>query len=319
MHAFLKMIHPLNDLLALMLLVGISSVMIGCSTGQALADKKNYTAHSDEYRRKFEFELDSAEKAIRYGYHYVVSTVPEGFRVRIFHPDKKTLTEEKNYSTPALTLLHGEYRSWWDDGSIREQGFYQYGRKHGIWLEKEPRQGKSASGDYLNNHKEGLWTQLDTNGMVESVHYWHDGKRHGKFYLYNAAGEKTNEGIYRNDTLVSVLFEMPKVTGPYLKSCETDLVMDVEECTEVALSQYFYSEADYPSNARKHKIEGRAFAQWDIAPDGTVHNIRVPQSLSKEIEEEILRVLKKMPAWIPATRNGVPVESTYKLEMTFSL
>lgn len=319
MHSFQKWLNHLNCFLILVTLLVLSSMVVGCSTGQALADKKNYTEHSDEFRKKFEFELDSAEKAIRYGYHYVVSTVPEGFRVRVFHPDKKTMTEEKNYSTPALTLLHGEYKSWWDDGSIREQGFYQYGRKHGIWLEKEPGQGKSASGDYLNQHKEGLWTQLDTNGMVESVYTWHDGQRHGKFYLYNAAGEKVNEGVYRNDTLVSVLNDMPKITEPYLKSCDTDLVVDVEECTGVALSQYFYSEADYPSKARKYDIEGNAFAQWDVAMDGTVHNIRVPQSLSNEIEEEILRVLRRMPEWMPATRDGVPVEMTYKLEMTFSL
>lgn len=314
------MISLRTILLAMTGMVMLSGLFYSCiATEASLADKKNYTDHSDEYRRKFEFTLDSAEKAIRYGYHYVVSTPPVGFRVRVFHPDLKTMTEEKNYSTSALTLLHGEYRSWWDDGSIREQGFYQYGRKHGIWLEKEPDQGKSASGEYLNQRKEGLWTQLDTNGMVESVYNWHDGKRHGKFFLYDSAGEKVNEGLYRNDTLIAELFKMPKIVKPYLKSCEKDEFLTLDACTDATLSQYIYSTLKYPAKARKNKIEGGVVAQWDIAPDGKVHNIRVPQSLSNEIRDEVLRVLNNMPEWAPAKRDGVPIEWTVTLPINFSL
>src|SRR5687767_9953990 len=233
MQKITEMIWPgsaLGMCLGFLFLTGIFS---GCTTGAAgLADKKNYTESNDEYRRKFDFKLDSAEKATRYGYHYVVSELPGTYRVRVFHPDDKTMTEEKHYSTSALTLLHGEYKSWWDDGSIREQGFYQYGRKHGIWLEKEPHQGKSASGDYLNQAKEGIWTQLYTSGMVESVYTWQDGKRHGKFFLYNSAGEKVNEGLYRNDTLIAELFKQPKLVKPYLKRCEDDQILDVNLCTD---------------------------------------------------------------------------------------
>jgi TonB family protein len=317
----LNISHFLRTVCAFISLLTITSFFYSCTPGEAaLADKKNYMDSNDEYRRKFEFTLDSAEKTIRYGYHYVVSTVPEGYRVRVFHPDKKIMTEQKHYSTAALTLLHGEYRSWWDDGSIREQGFYQYGRKHGIWLEKEPGQGKSASGEYLNQRKEGLWTQLDTNGMVESVYHWHDGKRHGKYFLYDSAGEKVNEGLYRNDTLIAELFKQPKVTKPYLKTCEkNNLFADVEKCTEAALPQYIYSQMKYPAVARKNKIEGGVIAQWEVAADGSVRNIRVPQSLSKEIEEEVLRVLKNMPEWSPALRDGVPVTRTVTMPVNFSL
>ena len=307
----------------LVVILGLFSfigIFFSCTTTEkALADKKNYSEHSDEYRRKFEFTLDSAEKTVRYGYHYVVSTIPGAWRVRVFQPDLKTMTEEKHYSTAALTLLHGEYKSWWDDGSIREQGFYQYGRKHGIWLEKEPAQGKSASGDYLNQRKSGLWTQLDTSGMIESVHTWEDGKKHGKFFLYNSAGEKTNEGLYRNDTLIAELFKQPVIKKPYLKNCENNVITDVHDCTDVLLPQYIYSALKYPAQARKNKIEGSVVAQWDISANGSVQNIRVPQSLSNEIRDEVVRVLKNMPDWNPALKDGVPVKWTVTLPINFGL
>lgn len=297
-----------------------TSLILSCTpTQKSLADKQNYTEDNDEYRRKFDFRLDSAEKTIRYGYHYVVSTVPGAHRVRVFHPEIKTLTEDKHYSTAALTLLHGQYHSWWDDGSIREQGFYQYGRKHGIWLEKEPGQGKSASGEYFNHRKEGIWTHLDTNGMVESVYTWHDGKRHGKYFLYDSAGDKVNEGIFKNDTLISELFKQPKIVLPYLKSCTNDLLADVHKCTDLALTTFIYSELKYPASARKYKIEGSVIAQWDVTEDGSVKNIRVPQSLNNDIKEEVISVLQKMPSWSPATKDGVPVEWTVTLPINFSL
>ncbi len=307
-------------MLSLSGLLIFSGLFFSCTTTQSsLADKKNYAETNDEFRRKHEFSADSAEKAIRYGYHYVVSTIPGAFKVRIFHPDQKVMTEEKHYSTSALTLLHGEYKSWWDDGSIREQGFYQFGRKHGIWLEKEPGQSKSVSGEYFNHRKEGIWTQLDTNGMVESVHIWQDGKRHGKFLLYDSAGQKVNEGLYRNDTLIAELFKQPKIVKPYLKNCERDLVMDLKACTDFLLPQFIYGQLKYPTIAKKNKVEGSVLAQWEVGSDGTIHNISVPQSLTNEIRDEVISVIKNMPAWSPATKDGVPVEYTYSLPINFSL
>jgi TonB family protein len=218
-----------------------------------------------------------------------------------------------------LTLLHGFYRSWWDDGSIREQGTYQFGRKHGIWLETEPGKGKSASGEYFNDRKEGLWTQLDSNAIVESVYEWKDGKRHGKFFLYDGTGQKTNEGVYRNDTLIGELFKQPVVTKPYLKSCNIEQISDVYQCTDNVLTQFVYTELRYPSEARKNGIHGRAHVQWDVMADGSVQNIRVPQSLSNDIEAEIKRVLNRVPGWAPALRDGVPVDRTVSMPINFSL
>src|SRR5688572_18756418 len=320
MKKLMRLIRPGSAIRTFGGLLVMAAIFTSCTATQAsLVDKKSYTEDNNEYRNKYSFTLDSAEKVIRYGYYFVVSDVADGYKVRVFHPDEKVMSEEKHYSTPALTLLHGECKSWWDDGSIREQGFYQYGRKHGIWLEKEPGQGKSVSGEYFNHRKEGLWTQLDTNGMIESVHTWKDGKLHGKFMLYDGDGEKVNEGLYRNDTLLAELFKIPKVSKPYLKSCEDNLVTDVYDCTDNLLPQYFYSQLRYPAEAKRNKIEGTVVAQWQVGADGSIQNVRVPQSLSNEIKEEILRVIKNMPAWVPARKDGIPAKSTVTLPVTFTL
>lgn len=306
--------------LSFLVLVVLAFQLSSCSSTQSsLGDKMNYAANDDQYKKKYDIKFEDSEKALRYGYHYVVSKVPEGYRVRVFHPDKKVMMEDKIYSTPALTLLHGFYKSWWDDGSIREQGSYQYGRKNGIWLQHEPGQGKSSSGEYINDQKEGIWTQLDSAGVIESVYTYKDGKRYGKYFLYDATGQKTNEGLYRNDSLIAELFKQSITTPPYLKSCTAQGGNTISACTESALAQYFYTTMKYPAKARQQHIEGIAFAQWDVMPDGSVKNIRVAQALSDEIESETFKVLKNMPGWEPARKEGLPIKYTVSLPINFRL
>ncbi len=155
--------------------------------------------------------------------------------------------------------------------------------------------------------------------MVESVYNWHDGKKHGKFFLYDSVGEKVNEGLYRNDTLIAELFKQPVVVKPYLKRCETEYITDVHSCTEAVLTPFLYSELRYPSSAKQNKIEGTVIAQWVVAADGSIEDISVPLSLSNDIRDEVIRVLKKMPEWRPATKDGVPIHYTMSLPLNFKL
>jgi TonB family protein len=308
-----------ESMLSILMLASLPGLFSCTATQSSLADKKNYTENDDKYKTRYAVKFNEDEKPLRYGYYYIVSKVPEGYRVRVFNPDKKILTEDKIYSTSALTLPHGFYESWWDDGSIHEQGIYQYGRKQSVWLESEPDHGKSISGAYLNSRREGVWTQLDSSGMIESVYNYKDGKRYGKFFLYDASGMKINEGLYRNDTLLAEVVKQPVTIKPYLKSCQADMSKEVHVCSDAALEQYIYSTLHYPTRARQLKIEGTAIAQWDVMADGSVKNIRVPQALSDDIETETLKVLKKMPEWMPATKDGVPIKYTVTLPINFKL
>jgi len=294
--------------------------MMACSTPEAsTADKKSYADDDSAYRKKFAATFDEGESPIRYGYHYIVSTIPEGYRVRVYQPDKKVLTEIKTYSTPNLTMLHGPFQSFWDDGSIRSQGIYQYGRKVGMWVESEPGRGKSSSGVYAVELKDGQWTQLDTNGLIESIYTWKDGKLNGKFFLYDSTGQKVNEGIYQADTLVGELNKQPIITKPYLRSCADQLSGDVNACTASSLASSVYTNLKYPAVAREHKIEGTAIVQWDVLADGTVDNVRAPQGLCDEIEKECIRVFKLTGRWVPAYKDGKPVKFTMSGPISFRL
>jgi hypothetical protein len=67
------------------------------------------------------------------------------------------------------------------------------------------------------------------------------------------------------------------------------------------------------------EIEGVAVIEWDVLPDGTVSQLRVPRSLSDDIEDACLQSLPQMPQWVPARKNGKPVKWTMSLTINFEL
>jgi periplasmic protein TonB len=54
-----------------------------------------------------------------------------------------------------------------------------------------------------------------------------------------------------------------------------------------------------------------------VAEDGSVTNFQVLQSAGSVFDSEVIRVLKKMPAWTPATKSGRPVAVSFTQPVTF--
>lgn len=305
----------------LMLISVITLVFVyGCSSVTSGSQERKYYAQDEPaFKREFPVKAEEGEKILRYGNHYVVSKTPESYKVRIFNPDSKVLNEIKTFSTPALSMLHGEYQSYWDDGSIYRQGIFQYGRKHGVWVESEPGGGISWSGEYINNNREGLWTQLDSNGIKEATYEYLNGQRHGKHYLFDQDGNKINEGLFRADTLISKLFKGEEEYEPVLQTCSHLNSTHAYDCSMKQLRQFFISKMKYPPLSVKNEIEGEAVIQFDVLQDGSVSNIRVPLALNADIENELRRVASQMPAWKAGSKNGTPVKSTITLSLNFVL
>jgi periplasmic protein TonB len=75
----------------------------------------------------------------------------------------------------------------------------------------------------------------------------------------------------------------------------------------------------YPEIARKNKTQGRVIIQFIIERDGSVSTINVVRGVSKEIDEESVRVLKLSPKWNPGIQNSRPVRVSYTVPISFSL
>ena len=56
---------------------------------------------------------------------------------------------------------------------------------------------------------------------------------------------------------------------------------------------------------------------FEVAVDGTVTSFRVLKSGGGNYDEEVIRVLKKMPRWSPAMQSSQPVATTFTQPVTF--
>lgn len=103
----------------------------------------------------------------------------------------------------------------------------------------------------------------------------------------------------------------------------SDKVVDAPDVMAVfpggnqALFQYMMQNLRYPEACKKKKIEGRALVRFVIDRDGQVTNPELVNSLDSRLGEEAIRVVKAMPRWTPARKDGMAVAQQMTLPVNF--
>ena len=75
----------------------------------------------------------------------------------------------------------------------------------------------------------------------------------------------------------------------------------------------------YPQAAIDAEIQGRVVVQFIVEKDGTPGNFEIMRPVSPELDVEVLRVLRLMPEWKPAMKNGQAVRCKLTVPVTFRL
>ena len=88
---------------------------------------------------------------------------------------------------------------------------------------------------------------------------------------------------------------------------------------EPALMEFIMHNLKYPASAANKGIQGRVEVSFYVEEDGSLTNFEVINRCNEHLKEEALRVIKAMPKWIPAQKDGHAVRSKYVLPVTFRL
>lgn len=75
----------------------------------------------------------------------------------------------------------------------------------------------------------------------------------------------------------------------------------------------------YPRNAQRMGIEGKVVLTFYVAANGEISDLKVLRGISKECDEEAIRVLSKSSRWNPGLQRGVPVKSPRRVTINFKL
>jgi TonB family protein len=85
------------------------------------------------------------------------------------------------------------------------------------------------------------------------------------------------------------------------------------------LKEFFADNISYPEEAKKEGIQGKVFISFTVNKKGEVVNTEVVQRVHPTLDEEALRVIESMPAWIPGKKDGNPANVRVSLPVEFNL
>jgi len=88
-----------------------------------------------------------------------------------------------------------------------------------------------------------------------------------------------------------------------------------------AMLRFISKNVKYPEDAMVNNVEGKVLLKFVVNTDGYIQDIEVVSKIryGYGLEDEAIRVLKKMPQWTTGKQNGKPVNVYYILPISFRL
>ena len=101
--------------------------------------------------------------------------------------------------------------------------------------------------------------------------------------------------------------------------CDIDTAPTFNGGGSDVFAKWVYSNIVYPQACIENTVEGKATATFIIDENGNLVDAKISESVCKEIDEEVLRVLNSSPKWTPATAKGKNVRVELLLPVEFKL
>lgn len=86
-----------------------------------------------------------------------------------------------------------------------------------------------------------------------------------------------------------------------------------------ALIAFIEKEMIYPDESVKYGEQGQVAIEFTVDKKGNVVNPRVIRTATPLLDREALRIVSKMPRWLPGKRDRMYVDMKYILPIIFSL
>lgn len=86
-----------------------------------------------------------------------------------------------------------------------------------------------------------------------------------------------------------------------------------------ALVDFMSKNFNYPPQAKVKGHEGTVLVEFFIEKSGKISQPVIKKSVCEILDAEALKLIHKMPDWIPAAQNGIPVKLKYQLPIRFEL
>ena len=225
-------------------------------------------------------------------YYTVVHRQGAGGSITTYQPGGQRLHREQ-YSQLRAGQRHGLSTEWDAATGHRVVSFpYQRGRLQGLVQAWYPTGQRRWQLTYRQGQRQGtLRAWYPTGRLMRTENYQAGVRTTGR--CYTSAGRDT----------AWFAFERPaRFKGP-----------------PEALQNWLSRNLRYPAMALRNQVEGNVWVRFVVDAQGLVREPELIKPIGAGTDEEILRLLRSMPAWEPAVIAGRAVAVPYQLPIEFRI
>lgn len=111
---------------------------------------------------------------------------------------------------------------------------------------------------------------------------------------------------------------------PSFVNCKYTTETENKACFHEKLQEHIKKHLKYPKAAKQNKVEAKAIVQFEISKEGNITNLKTKIKATNQdfytlFEEEAIRIISKLPKFIPGEQKGKIVAVKYASIITFSL
>lgn len=88
---------------------------------------------------------------------------------------------------------------------------------------------------------------------------------------------------------------------------------------ESALFSYLGENLKFTRDAIEINLQGTVHVSFIVWKDGSIRDVKILRGLGAGLDEEVIRVIKSMPNWIPGSQGGRNVNVEYTIPVKFKL
>lgn len=150
----------------------------------------------------------------------------------------------------------------------------------------------------------GPFKYFYANGNPESSGNFKNGQKVGTWKRWNFDGKPKPDRFYNDEKFVATTRATSGAKFPGGMAALQKLVSD---------------SLKYPLEAKERGIEGTVYITFIVDASGEVRLPQVSDGVHYLLDEEALRFVSSLPLWTPAAKNGIAVDSSYIMPITFDL
>ena len=83
-----------------------------------------------------------------------------------------------------------------------------------------------------------------------------------------------------------------------------------------AMMKYISDNFRHTEETDGEYAQGRVTLQFIVRSTGEIENIIVVRSVASQLDKEVVRIFQSMPLWIPAKKDGKPIDTTYTIPVS---